>query len=74
VEGGIESVVVPFNVMSRQARGDETLLLLLHVMIKDTGKLIVEMKATGDPHAAKSKVASVLGESSPTRLVVLSSR
>jgi hypothetical protein len=71
VEGN-GSVAALFSVMSQQARGDETLLLPLHMMTKETGKLILEMKATGDLHAAKSKAASVLGESSPTRLVVLS--
>jgi hypothetical protein len=72
VGDGIGSVAVLYSVMSQQARGDEILLLPLHVMKKDIGKLILEMKATGDRHDARSKPASVLGQSSPTRLVVLS--
>lgn len=68
----IESVAVLSSVMSQQARGDEILLLCLLLMTKETGKLILEMKATGDPHGERSKPASVLGWTSPTRLVVLS--
>jgi hypothetical protein len=71
---GIESVVVLFSVMNQSARGDETLLLPLHVMTKGTGELILEMKVTGDIHAMKSKAANALEDSSPTRLVVLSSQ
>jgi hypothetical protein len=65
----IESVAVLSSVMNQQARDDETPLL---VMTKETGKLILEMKATGDPHGERSKPASVLGWTNPTRLVVLS--
>jgi len=68
----IESVAVLSSVMNQQARDDETHLLPLLVMTKETGKLILEMKATGDPHGERSKPASVLGWTNPTRLVVLS--
>jgi hypothetical protein len=71
---GIESAVVLFSVMSQPARGDEILLLPLHVMTKETGELIPEMKVTGDIHAMKSKAANALEGSSPTRLVVLSNQ
>ena len=69
---GIESVAGLFSVMNQQARGDATLLLPLHVILRETGKLILEMKATGDPHGERLKPASVIGWTSPTRLVVLS--
>lgn len=68
----IESAAVLSSVISQQARGDEILLLRLLVMTKETGKLILEMKATGDPHGERLKPASVIGWTSPTRLVVLS--
>ncbi|KAE9381496.1 hypothetical protein N431DRAFT_322981, partial [Stipitochalara longipes BDJ] len=70
---GTESVAGPFSVMNQQARGDETLLLPLHVMLKETGKLILEMKATGDPHGMKSEAENAWS-SSPTRLVALSNQ
>jgi len=60
--------------MSQQARGDETLLLLLHVMIKETEKLILETKATEDPHAMKLKAADALQGSTRTRSVALSNQ
>jgi hypothetical protein len=73
-ESGSESGAARFSVMSPQARGAETLLPPLRVMLNEIEKLILEMKATGDPHAATSKPASVLRKSSPTRLVVLSNQ
>jgi hypothetical protein len=71
---GIESAVGLFSVMSQQARGDETLLQPLRVMLNEIGRLILEMKATGVPHAATSKLASVPERSRPTRLVVLTNQ
>jgi len=62
----IGSVVVLYNVMS-QARGGETLHPPRPEISKATGKLTLEMKATGDLHDEKSKQASF-----PTRLVALS--
>jgi hypothetical protein len=70
----IESVVDLFSAMRQQARGDETLLLPLHIMTKETGELIMEMKVTGDLRAMKSKATNALEDSSPTRLVALSNR
>jgi hypothetical protein len=70
MEEGIGSVADPCSV-TNQARGDGTLPLSLHLLIREIGKLILKMKATGDHRDETSKPASVLRLLNPTRLVAL---
>jgi hypothetical protein len=51
-------------------RGDGTLLLSLHLLIREIETLILKRRATGDPQDDKLKPATVLKPPSPTRLVL----